>query len=71
MTLKLLLNTQRIWMIFIKILNYPEKREILFVFYMLNNKELNTIVTEVITRGRKLNLSLAYYIILFCSTKKY
>ena len=51
--------------------NYLEKRKILFIFYMLNNKELNTIVTEVIIRGRKLNLSLAYYIVLFCSTKKY
>ena len=51
-------------MIFIK--NIEErKRKILIVFdgliaYMLSNKKLNTKVTELSIRGRKLNISLAF-----------
>ena len=53
-----------ILMIFIK--NIEErKRKILIVFdgliaYMLSNKKLNTKVTELSIRGRKLNISLAF-----------
>ena len=55
MVLKHLLNTQIIWMIFVKILKntYPnKKRKILTIFDnmiadMLNNKKLNPIVTEL------------------------
>ena len=74
MILKLLLNTQMIWMIFVK--NFDEcntnkKRKILIVFDnviddMLSNKKLNLMVTELFTRCRKLqkiefNLSLDIY----------
>ena len=51
-------------MIFIK--NIEErKRKILIVFdgliaYMLSNKKLNTKVTELSIRGRKLNISLVF-----------
>ena len=74
MILKLLLNTQMIWMIFVKNLdecNTNKKRKILIVFDnviddMLSNKKLNLIVTELFTRCRKLqkiefNLSLDIY----------
>ena len=53
-----------ILMIFIK--NIEErKRKILIVFdgliaYMLSNKKLNTKVTELSIRGRKLNISLVF-----------
>ena len=53
-------------MIFIK--NIEEhKRKILIVFdgliaYMLSNEKLNTKVTELSIRGRKLNISLAFII---------
>ena len=53
-------------MIFIK--NIEEhKRKILIVFdgliaYMLSNKKLNTKVTELSIRGRKLNISLVFII---------
>ena len=30
---------------------------------MINNKKLNSIVTELFTRGRKLNISLRKYLI--------
>ena len=64
MILKLLLNTQMIWMIFIKILKNTiqiKKSEILIVFDdivadMLNNKKLNPIITELNIRGRNLIL---------------
>ena len=74
MILKLLLNTQMIWMIFVKNLdecNTNKKRKILIVFDnviddMLSNKKLNLMVTELFTRCRKLqktefNLSLDIY----------
>ena len=38
---------------------------------MLNNEKLNPIITELLIRGGKLNISLFYYIILFCCGKKY
>ena len=65
MILKLLLNIQMIWMIFVKILKntIQIKNKILIVFDyiildMLNNKKLNPIVTELFIRGGKLNISL-------------
>ena len=51
-----LLNAQIIWMILIKTL-------ILFddmITDMLINKKLNSIVTELFIRGRKLNISLVF-----------
>ena len=68
MILKLLLNTQMIWMIFTKTLKNKtqiKKRKILIVFddminEMLSNKKLNPIVTELFMRGRKLNISLVF-----------
>ena len=64
MILKLLLNTLIIWVIFkIKLKHYNpnKKRKILIDFDdMLNNKKLNKIVTELLIRGRKLNISLLF-----------
>ena len=45
--------------------NTDEEREILIVFDdmiadMINNKKLNSIVTELFIRGRKLNISLVF-----------
>ena len=67
MILKLSLDTQKIWMIFIKILKnaiQKKPRKIFIVFDdmiadMHSNKKLNPIVTELFIRGRKLNISLA------------
>ena len=46
--------------------NIGEDREILIVFDdmtadMINNRKLNSIVTELFIRGRKLNISLVYF----------
>ena len=68
-----------IWMIFIKILKntiQTKNKKILMVFDaiiadMLCNKKRNAIVTELFIRGRKLNVSVFYYTILFCCSKKY
>ena len=68
MTLKLLLNTQMICMIFIKILKNTiqiNNVRILIVFddmiaNMLNNKKLNPIVTELFIKGRKVSISLVF-----------
>ena len=68
MILKLLLNTQMIWMILIKTLKdttQKKKHKILIVLDdiiadMLSNKDLTPIVTELFIRGRKLNISLAF-----------
>ena len=68
MSLKLLLNTQMIWMIFIKDIekyNPNKKRKILIVFDdmvydMLSNKKLNLIVTELFIIGRKINIFLVF-----------
>ena len=79
MILKLLLNTQNdmddIYKN-IKEYNPSKKRKILIVFddmvaVMLCNKILNPVVTELFIRGRKLNIFLFWYTILFCCTKKY
>ena len=66
-------------MIFIKILKntiQTKNKKILMVFDaiiadMLGNKKRNAIVTELFIRGRKLNISVFYYTILFCCSKKY
>ena len=41
------------------------KRKVLIAFddmiaYMINNKKLNPVVTELFTRGRKLNISVVF-----------
>ena len=66
MILKLLLNTQ-MDDIYRNIEEYNpnKKRKILIVFDdmvadMLSNKKLNTIVTELLIKGRKLNISLVF-----------
>ena len=74
--LKFLLNTQMIWTIFIEICNPNMKHEILIIFDdmiadMLNDKKLNPVVTELFIRGTKINISLVFYVILFCCSKKY
>ena len=56
--------------------NPNKKKKILMVFDaiiadMLGNKKRNAIVTELFIRGRKLNISVFYYTILFCCSKKY
>ena len=61
MILKLLLNTQMIWMAFIKILKNTTQK-ILMVFddmICLVMKKPNSEITEFI-RGRKLNISLVF-----------
>ena len=45
--------------------NTDKERKILIIFYymiadMINDKKLNSIVTDLLTRGRKLNISLAF-----------
>ena len=67
MILEILLNTEMIWMIFIKnIEEYdPNKKSKIFIGFddmivaMLSNKKLNPIVAELFIRGRKLNISIA------------
>ena len=57
-----------IWIIFIKNIedcNSNKKRKILIAFndmivHMLSNKKLNPIVTELLIRGRELNISLVF-----------
>ena len=56
--------------------NLNTKRKMLVIFSdiivdMLSNKKLNSIATELFIRGRKLNTSLAFLAILFCSSEKY
>ena len=68
MILKLLLNIWIIWIIFTKTLKNTTQTinvKILIVFddmiaYILSNEKLNSIVTELFTRGRKLNISLVF-----------
>ena len=67
MILKLLLNTQMICKMFIKIFKntIQEKNKVLIVFddiiaHMINNKKINPVVTELFIRGRKLNISLVF-----------
>ena len=57
-----------IWMIFIKTIEEynPNKKCKVFIVFndiiadMLSNKKVNPIVTELIIRGRKLNISLVF-----------
>ena len=64
---ELLLNTQVIWMIFIKIFKSTMqiKKKLLIVFDdmiadVLINKNLNPIVAELFIRGRKLSISFVF-----------
>ena len=57
---KFLSNIQMIWMIFIKILkNAIQIKKKKYWSHLLNNKKLNTIVTELFIIGKKLNISRA------------
>ena len=50
-------------MIFIKILKNTIQIKNGFddmIFYMISNKKLNPVVTELLIRGRKLNVSFAF-----------
>ena len=68
MILKLLLNTQMTWMIFIKILKntiqIKYKKKLIasddMIPDMLSNKKLNPIVIQLFLRGRNLNISLVF-----------
>ena len=68
MILKLLLYTRMIWMIFIETLKntiQTKKMKISIVFDdviadRLSNKKRNPTVTELVTRRRKLNISLIF-----------
>ena len=68
MILRLLLNIQMIWMIFIETLKNAtqiRKRKSLIIFdvmipNMLRIKKLNSIATELFIRGRKINNSLVF-----------
>ena len=68
MILKVLLNTQLISMIFIKILKNTIQTKNIYISitldyiiaHMLSNKKLNPIVTELFIRGKKLNISLVF-----------
>ena len=64
---KLLLNTQIIWIVFMKTLkNTTQIKNVKYsLFYgiiadMLSNKKLNSMVTELFFRVRKLNIFLAF-----------
>ena len=70
MILKLLLSIQMICLMFTKILmnTILIKNKILIVFDdmiadMIHNKKLNSIVTELFIRGRKLNISLSPFLL--------
>ena len=56
MILKLLSNTQMMWIKFIKILIVFDD----MIADMLSNKKRNPIVTELFTRGRNLSISLVF-----------
>ena len=63
MILKLLLNAQMNWMVFLY--NPNKKREILIVFDdmiadILSNKKLYPIVTELFIRGRNIKISFVF-----------
>ena len=56
--------------------NSNEERKILTVFDdiitdILSNKNIQQTVTELFIRGRKINISLFYYITSFCCVKIY
>ena len=57
------MNTQTIWMIFLKILKNRVQIKKVFqdmINDFLSNEKLNPIVNELVIRGRKLNISLAF-----------
>ena len=60
--LKLLLNTQMIWTIFIKALkNTTQLKNVKYLLTKkLSNKKFNPIVTELFIKGRKLNICLIF-----------
>ena len=64
------MNTQIIWVLFIKILKTTiQIRLYLIVFEdvisdMLSNKKLNPIVTELFIRGKTLNICLKWHLII-------
>ena len=64
------MNTQIIWVLFIKILKTTiQIRLYLIVFEdvisdMLSNKKLNLIVTELFIRGKTLNICLKWHLII-------
>ena len=67
MILQLSLNTRMVWMIFIKILkNTSQKRNKILIIFddmitdLLNNKKLNPVITELLIKARKLNISLVF-----------
>ena len=68
MSLKLLLNTRMIWIIFIKTLkNTTQIKNVKYYSFLvirllirLMTKKLNPIVTELFIRGRKINISLVF-----------
>ena len=70
MILKVLLNIQMKWKMFIKILKniiLKKAHKILVAFDdmiadMINNKKLNPVVTELFIRGRKLIISIVFII---------
>ena len=70
MIFKLLLNTQIIRKMFIRISKntvMEKKRKILLDFDdviadMINNKKLNPVVTKLFIKGRKLNISIVFII---------
>ena len=53
----------------------PNKKRKILIFFddmvadMLSNKKFNPIVTEIFVRGRKLNISLGFTILLCCAKK--
>ena len=53
----------------------PNKKRKILIFFddmvadMLSNKQFNPIVTEIFVRGRKLNISLGFTILLCCAKK--
>ena len=55
--------------------NPSKKRKVLIVFYnviadMLSNKKASPVVTELLIRGRKLNISLIFIIVLILLCRK-
>ena len=68
MSLKLLLNTRMIWIIFIKTLKNTTQIKnvkyysflVIWLLIRLMIKKLNPIVTELFIRGRKINISLVF-----------
>ena len=74
--LKVLLNSQMICKMFVKILNNLGKnRKMLIAFDdliadMINNNKLNPVITELFIRGRKLSISIAFITKLYFKVPK-